>query len=342
MNRTEKPERPARIVVSMGDPCGVGPELCLKAAADIRWRERLGAAITVAGSIQVLDAFASRCGLENHFKTVHEPASEPGSVSVIETDSLKGAAAPPGPGPVSGEASIGYIERGVSEVLSGRADAIVTCPISKQALSEAGCPDPGHTEMLGRLSGSGSEPVMMMQSRRLRVAFVTTHLALRDLPGAVTAEKVEHTVKVFADALERYFSGNSGKIAVCALNPHAGDGGRFGTEEQDVLAPALDRLREQGLDIEGPLPADSLFYKALESRYRGVTALYHDQGMIPVKIDGPAEAVNITIGLPLIRTSPAHGTAFDIAGRGVADPASFKNAVSTAAMMVKMSEGKTG
>ncbi len=336
MSPPESSSQPARIVVSMGDPCGIGPELCYKLVADREWRARLGAAMTIVGSRDVLLRAARRCGMGSDPGYARGQVTGGGQVGVIDPEvfdpALAGAA---GPGAAGGGASVAYIERAFSEIVAGRADALVTCPVSKQALDAAGCPHPGHTEMLGELAGGDCNPVMMMTSKRLRVAFVTTHLPFRELAGVLSREKVVDTVRIFADALDRYFAVRPVKMALCALNPHAGDGGRFGDEEERILVPALESLAEQGIGAEGPVPADSVFYKALEGRYNGVVALYHDQGMIPVKMHGPGTVVNVTIGLPIIRASPAHGTAYDIAGKGIADPESLKNAVCTAVAMAE-------
>ncbi len=330
-------KKTVRIVLSMGDPAGIGPELCLKLAEDYAWRETTGAAITIVGSECVLNQAAQSCGIDCHLKSVSKPVLHPGSVALIDgaEESGGGACAAPGPTKAGGEASVKYIRNAASNVLAGNAEALVTCPVNKKALSLAGCGYPGHTELLGELAGAENEPVMMMTGSNLRVAFVTTHMAIKDLPQAITTEKVVYTTKVFSAALRKYFDTAFEKIALCAFNPHAGDGGRFGDEEKKVLAPALKQLRKSGINIMGPLPADTLFYKALKNEYNGVVALYHDQGMIPVKMPGTGGIVNVTIGLPLIRTSPAHGTAYDIAGKGIADAESLKNAVITAADMAR-------
>ena len=334
MKADEKPSRAVRIVVSMGDPYGIGPEICQKMAADTRWRAETGAAVTVVGSLECLRRAARICGTESRMQRAGEPVTATSAIGVIETGvPVEYDDGPAGPVETGGKAGISYIERAFREVEAGRADALVTCPISKEALSAAGSGCPGHTEMLGSLSGCEDRPVMMMAGKSLRIAFVTTHMALADLPGAINTEKVIYTARVFVKALRRYFDVENVKTALCALNPHAGDGGRFGREEIDILRPAIDALRGEGIDIEGPLPADTVFYKASRGRYNGVVALYHDQGMIPVKMQGPSEVVNITLGLPLIRTSPAHGTAYDIAGKGVANPESLKEAIRMAVRM---------
>ncbi len=324
------------IIVTMGDPLGIGPELCLKILNDKKWVGNSGAAITICGSLRLLDELASSKDIKIKPECVKTPVSEKGRIAVLDMDVIDPGPVkePAVPTPEGGKASVKFIERAVREVMSGRADAIATGPISKEALKLAGCKHPGHTEMLGELCGAHRRPVMMMLSDPLRVAFVTTHLAVKNIPGSLTTGKIFHAARTFAEALEKYFGKNSQDIALCALNPHAGDGGRFGDEERMILKPAIDKLHQSGIGIQGPLPADTLFYKAAQGMYSGVVAIYHDQGMIPVKMLGLGKAVNVTLGLPLIRTSPAHGTAYDIAGQYKADPESMKNAIRTALNMV--------
>ncbi len=329
MNGPGEQKRLVRLVISMGDPCGIGPEVCLRALAS----EEIApdTALTAVGSLRVLEETARRIGAE-----------PPGEAAVLDLDNFpKAMLSEHRPTAEGGEASLEYIERAVQEVMAGRADAVVTCPISKEAIGAAGSPYAGHTELLGALTGA-ERPVMLLLKGALRVALATTHLALRDVPEALTVEGIAHTGKVLGDALGRYFAVAHPRIAVCALNPHAGDGGRFGDEEERIIAPASAQIRENGFAVSGPLPADTLFAKALADRFDGVVAMYHDQGMIPVKLSGLAEVVNVTLGLPIVRTSPGHGTAYDIAGRGVAEESSTVEAIRTAAAMVRaLVEGRS-
>lgn len=320
-----------RIVLSMGDPCGVGPELCLKAMRSPRLPA--DAALTVVGSLELLGEEARALGVRPALRAVPEAEQRAGGGAVIDM----GRVDLPRPLPRSataegGRASLEYIERAVQETLGGRADALVTCPISKEAIGAAGSPYPGHTEMLGALTGC-ERPVMLLVSGGLRVAFATTHIALKDVPGALTAKGVAYTGSVLARALKEQFGIREPRVAVCALNPHAGDGGRFGDEEPRLLEGAVARLKAEGVDASGPHPADTLFARALAGRYDGVVALYHDQGMIAIKLSGVGGVVNVTLALPIIRTSPGHGTAYDIAGRGIADEASLMAAIELAAGM---------
>jgi 4-hydroxythreonine-4-phosphate dehydrogenase len=226
------------------------------------------------------------------------------------------------------------IERAVTLAQSGDVDGIVTAPIDKAALLAGGYDYPGHTEMLAALTGS--TVAMMLASsasddgrtRPLRVVLATTHIALRDVPGAVTAEAIAAAVRVTRDGLVDWFGVESPRIALCALNPHAGDGGRFGTEDDTILAPAAHRA-----GIAGPFPADTVFVRALRGEFDAVIAPYHDVGMTAIKVAAFGRAVNVTLGLPFPRTSPDHGTAIDIAGRGIADASSMKESVRVCAMI---------
>jgi 4-hydroxythreonine-4-phosphate dehydrogenase len=214
----------------------------------------------------------------------------------------------------------------------GSVDALVTAPISKEALNAAGYPFPGHTELLAKMTGS-RDVVMMLAGPRLRVALVTTHLSLRQVPGALTRERIERTIEITYRGLQYYWGIPTPRLAVAGLNPHAGEGGIFGSEEKEVIIPAVEECRQKGMMIFGPLPSDSLFFHAASGRYDAVVSMYHDQGLIPLKLLHFREGVNITLGLPIIRTSVDHGTGYDIVGQGVADATSLINAILTAARM---------
>ena len=212
------------------------------------------------------------------------------------------------------------VERAVSHALAGRVDGIVTAPLDKAALYAAGFDFPGHTEMLGALTGS--RVAMMLASERLRVVLATTHVALREVPRVLTRDSIVQAATVARSGLREWFGIAEPRIALCALNPHGGDGGRFGREDEELLAPAA---REAG--IEGPFPADTVFVRAMRGAFDAVIAPYHDVGMTAIKVASFGHAVNVTLGLPFPRTSPDHGTALDIAGKGIADPSSFIEAV---------------
>ncbi len=299
----------------MGDPRGIGPEVIARALR----RLPTGVRVTVVGSAAVL----RHAGAE---------LDAPG-VAVLDLDNFPVDALEPHlPDAIAGRASLDYIERAVRLVRGGQADALVTGPINKESIAAAGSPHPGHTEMLAELSGGGT-PVMLMACPTLRVAMVTTHVALRDVPQMITTEKIVDVARILHDALRRFFGVADPRIAVCGLNPHAGDGGRFGDEEARIIAPAIRQLADMG--VTGPHPADSVFAHAVAGGYDAVIAQYHDQGLIPVKLAGLDEVINITLGLPIIRTSVGHGTAFDIAGTGQASEFSLLHAIDAAADMVR-------
>ena len=225
------------------------------------------------------------------------------------------------------------IERAAREALAGRVDAMVTAPIEKQAVNRAGFRYPGHTEWLAELAG-GSEVAMMLASEELRVVLVTTHAALRDVPSLITTERVIRTGNITRTALMRWWGIPRPRLALCALNPHAGEGGLFGDEETRVLEPAA---RELG--AAGPLPADTVFLRALKGEFDAVLAPYHDVGMTAIKVASFGRAVNVTLGLPFPRTSPDHGTAMDIAGTGRADPSSMRAALELAVRLARERRG---
>lgn len=284
--------RKPRLAVTLGDPRGIGPEIVAAALADTALRE--GCDLIVIGP---------------------DGTGVPVDVSIGAwsegeyPDSSESKAA-------AGRASGNAIVRAVELARAAQVDGIVTAPIDKSALLEGGFDFPGHTEMLAELTGS--RVAMMLASDRLRVVLATTHLALRDVPNAVTRDAILRAAEVTRDGLERWFGIESPRIALCALNPHAGDGGRFGNEDDTLLAPVA---REAGL--LGPFPADTVFVRAMRGAFDAVIAPYHDVGMTAIKVASFGEAVNVTLGLPFPRTSPDHGTALDIAGQGIADPSSF-------------------
>jgi 4-hydroxythreonine-4-phosphate dehydrogenase len=211
---------------------------------------------------------------------------------------------------------------------------MVTCPISKALMQKAGHPYEGHTQLIAHVTGT-RDYVMMLAGERLRVALVTIHCPLSEVPAGITPEKVHRTIAVTAAALRTDFGFKSPRLAVAALNPHAGEGGMFGSEEADRIVPGIRKAEEEGIDVAGPLPADTLFHAAASGRYDAVVAMYHDQGLIPLKLLHFYDAVNVTLGLPIVRTSVDHGTAYDIAGKGKANPSSLLAAVRMACAMVR-------
>lgn len=311
-----------RLAISLGDPAGIGPEVVLKALARADVRARVDA--TVVGDAAIIAAAATRLRLPGPSR-VHAPP---------EVACPLGRLFEGRPSAEAGRAAAAAVRVALRLVTDRVADALVTAPLNKEGLGLAGEPYPGHTELLGA-ELQAPRVKMMLQGGPLRVILVTTHHALRDVPALLTIELVLETCLVAAEGLAR-MGLTRPRLALCALNPHASDGGRFGHEEAAVLEPAVRAARARGLDVTGPHPADTLFARAARAGapIDAVVACYHDQGLIPVKLAAFGKATNVTLGLPIIRTSPDHGTAYDIAGQGVADADSFVEALFVAADLV--------
>ena len=243
------------------------------------------------------------------------------------------------PSKAAGEASVRFCLDAVDAARAGLIDAVVTAPINKTSWKLADAEWPGHTEMLAACCKS-KRKVMMFVAGPLKLALATIHEALFEVRHKFTIGCVFEPIDLLNDALKEYFGFDNPRIGIAALNPHAGEGGQFGDEEQRIITPAILLAQNQGINCLGPYPADTLFLRAIQGEFDGVVAMYHDQGMIPVKLLNFAKAVNITIGIPIIRTSPAHGTAFDITGQNVADPAGMKSAITTAIKMAKTKKKK--
>ena len=330
------------LALTMGEPAGIGLELTLKIWEKARALETAPAyALLLYGDPAAVAACARRAGLPDPCKVVSAPdearAHWPAALPVLPIP-LARTVEPGRPNPANGAAVIAAIEQAVAAVTSGQAAAVVTNPIAKSVLYEAGFTHPGHTEFLAelasRLAGNGPwRPVMLLASDELRIVPLTVHIPLADVPNAISQELIVETARILHEALMRDFALGAGRrprIAVTGLNPHAGEGGAMGTEEQRIIAPAIASLRAQGLAITGPHPADTLFHAQARAGYDAVIAMYHDQALIPIKTLAFDRAVNVTIGLPFVRTSPDHGTAFDIAGTGKASPASLSAALDLA------------
>jgi 4-hydroxythreonine-4-phosphate dehydrogenase len=322
------------IAITMGDPAGIGPEIIVKAmgARTIFAHSRP----LVLGDEGILSYAARWSKTPVTINRIEEPEKgvfKRGILNLIPLTDLAPEEVPLGaPRSRGGAAAYRYIERGVELTQKGIVDALVTAPISKEALNAAGYPFPGHTELLAHMTGSGDQ-VMMLAGPTLRVALVTTHLPLREVASALSKERIKRTIEITAQGLKDYWGIQSPQLAVAGLNPHAGEGGIFGSEEQEVIMPAIEECRRGGMAVYGPLSADSLFFHAASGRYDAVVSMYHDQGLIPLKLLHFKDGVNITLGLPIIRTSVDHGTGYDIAGKGVADPTSLINAILLAAKM---------
>jgi 4-hydroxythreonine-4-phosphate dehydrogenase len=319
----------------MGEPAGIGPDVTLGVWHD---RERLQVpTFYCLADPDVLRARAAELGLKVPIEGVtpdDAAACFRSALPVVPLEARVDARA----GRLdsaNGRAVVEAIARGVGYVRDGSAEAIVTNPINKRALYDAGFRHPGHTEFLGALAetwGAGPvRPVMMLAAPELRTVPVTIHVALAEVPLTLTAALIVETARVVVRDLRRRFAIAKPRIAVAALNPHAGEGGAMGSEDDRVVRPAVEALRGEGIDVRGPLPADTMFHASARATYDAALCMYHDQALIPVKTLAFAEAVNLTLGLPFVRSSPDHGTALDIAGSGKADPASLAAALRLAA-----------
>jgi len=324
------------LAITMGDPRGIGPEVVLRAL--LRGKGARRYTPLLVGDRAVFAATAEQIGLEVEF-VAPEERSGPKRLALLQTgalpESVRGFGVPRGrrARAACGAAAFTAILAAVERVQAGSAQAIVTAPICKEHITLAGHDFPGHTELLAELAG-GVPVRMMLAGPRLRVVLVTIHMALSEVPRRLTVESVLETIRITAAGLRGRFVTASPRIAVTGLNPHAGEGGLFGDEEQRIIAPAVRRARRSGVDVVGPLAADGIFAHAANGAYDAVVCMYHDQGLGPFKLLHFADGVNVTLGLPFVRTSPDHGTAFDIAGRGSADPSSMGAAIDLAARLV--------
>jgi 4-hydroxythreonine-4-phosphate dehydrogenase len=308
-----------RLALTLGDPAGIGPEIVLRALA----APALPAAdIVVYGPRSALEERARRFGL---------PGPEKSGCRIVDV-ALDGEAPLGRVSAAAGRAAAAAVLRAAADARSGCVDGVVTAPLNKESLHAAGHPWPGHTEMLADAAGA-RDVAMLFVGGGLRVALLTIHRSLRSVPEAVTRPEVERVVRLVHRELPR-FGTRSRRIGLCGLNPHAGEGGLFGREEIEVLAPAVSALRREGVDVVGPLPADSLFVRAQRGEFDAVVANYHDQGLVPVKLAGFGHAVNVTLGLPFVRTSVDHGTGFDIVAEGRADASSLLEALRLAAALI--------
>ncbi|MEQ9619409.1 MAG: 4-hydroxythreonine-4-phosphate dehydrogenase PdxA [Deltaproteobacteria bacterium] len=316
-----------KIGITMGDPNGIGPEIIAKALGSKEIRALCSP--VVIGSEEIMEAAKRLTGIDCEYEIINS--------GDIKSEDLK-------PGEVSkkaGEASISYIQIAAGAALKGEIDAIVTAPISKESTHLAGSGFPGHTEMLKNLTGA-EKAVMMFEGGRFRVVLVTIHEALAKVPELITEERVLSTIEITCRSLKDDFKIAEPKIVVCGLNPHAGESGAFGNEEIVHITPAVGEAVKAGIDVTGPLPADTLFYHANQGKWDAVVAMYHDQGLIPFKMVSFDKGVNVTIGLPIIRTSPDHGTAFDIAWKGKASPSSMIAAIDVAVRIAENRKSQNG
>ena len=328
---------PQCLVLTMGEPAGIGPDVTLGVWRD---RDRLHVpAFYCLADPDVLRSRAGELGLKVPIETVSpaDAAACFGRALPVVPLEARVAAKAGRLESANGRGVIEAIARGVGYVRDGSALAIVTNPINKRALYDAGFRHPGHTEFLGALAETWAagpvRPVMMLAAPELRTVPVTIHIALAEVARTLTAALIAETARVVVRDLRRRFSIVRPRVAVAGLNPHAGEGGAMGNEDDTIVRPAVETLRGEGIDVRGPLPADTMFHAAARATYDAALCMYHDQALIPVKTLAFAEAVNLTLGLPFVRSSPDHGTALDIAGTGKADPASLAAALRLAAQL---------
>lgn len=323
----------APLALTMGDPAGIGGEISLRA-----WlaRRAAGPVFVVLDDPDRLTALAALLGLQVPVRVVAAPGEAaavfPHALPVLAVK----LAVPPVPGkpePANARAVIGAIEQATRLALDGAVGAVVTNPINKAVLYQAGFAHPGHTEFLAALTGAKNRPVMMLACPALRVVPVTIHLSLRDAIAALSSDMIVETARITHAALVRQFGIARPRLAIAGLNPHAGEGGALGAEDGAIVAPAIAQLRAEGIDVTGPWPPDTMFTAAARTRYDVAIGMYHDQVLIPLKTLDMHGGVNVTLGLPIIRTSPDHGTAYDIAGQGIADPASLLAALDLAGQL---------
>lgn len=325
------------LALTLGEPAGIGPDLTIQI-----WQRRDELRLPtfyLVGDPDFIRSRARLLGCDIALSAI-EPSQAGETFSralpVVPLE-VPVTAAPGAPDSSSAPAAIASIRRAVADVVAGEAAAIVTNPVAKNVLYRSGFVEPGHTEFLAKLAqeatGKAARPVMMLWSPELAVVPVTIHLPLKDVVGHLTATLIVETGRIVARDLAARFGIVRPRLAIAGLNPHAGEDGALGEEDHAIVAPAVKQLRDEGIDAVGPLPADTLFHAQARAAYDVALCMYHDQALIPIKTLAFAHAVNVTLGLPFVRTSPDHGTAFDIAGKGTADPSSLVAALSLAARL---------
>jgi len=321
----------ARIALTSGEPAGIGPDLCIQLAL-----HNQSAELIVLAAPELLTQRAAQLGLNISIQ-IFDPSKKPeastaGNITVLPVP-LKTTVSCAQPTLENSAYVVETIRLASQGCVDGLFDAMVTAPVHKGIINDANIAFTGHTEFIADITGG--HPVMMLATEGLRVALVTTHLPLSEVSQAITTDRLNKVTKLLHKDLQNYFAISNPKILVCGLNPHAGENGHLGKEEIEIIEPALDTLRQQGIDLQGPLPADTLFTPKYLQTADAVLAMYHDQGLPVLKYKGFGQAVNITLGLPIIRTSVDHGTAFDLAGTGKANLGSLAFAVKTAIEMVE-------
>ncbi len=323
------------LVITMGCPAGVGPEIIVKALASRSdWLDP--AKVVVVGDRAILERAMGTTGSPIAITRWNpEETPERGKLNLLEATSLKGEEVPWGtPTPVTGLSSYEYVIRAIELCKNGLCSGVATAPISKIGLRYAGIGYPGHTEILADKTGT-ERFSMMMTGPRLKVMLATIHEPLRMVAQMITRSLILEKLELLHHALQNDFGISRPKIAVAGLNPHAGEAGTIGTEERDTICPAIDEARSKGIDVSGPHPPDTVFFHACQGEFDAVLCMYHDQGLIPFKMLNFWDGVNVTTGLPIVRTSVDHGTAYDIAGTGTANPKSLIHAVETAFQIIE-------
>ncbi len=325
------------LLLTMGDPTGIGPELIVQALLDGAF-ERLRQPLLVVGDPQVLlragQIFHCQGSLTANGGNCATLEFAGQQLQVQATSQLDTATLRYGqPDHACGRAMVAYVESAVARCLAGSAAGMVTCPINKAAINAAGCHFPGHTELLAQRCGV-EKVVMMLAGKKLRVCLVTTHLAYKDVPQALSSAGILATLRITDRSLREQFGLEKPRLAVLSLNPHAGENGLFGNEEEKLIVPAIAQAQTEGIDADGPHSADTLFHFAVKGSHDAVICMYHDQGLIPLKLLHFEDGVNVTLGLPIVRTSVDHGTAYNLAGTGKASTASLLAAIKMAEQMI--------
>jgi len=322
--------------ITMGDPTGIGPEIIAKALS--RAEPFQACRPIVFGDRKALLKIIEKEKLSVRIEGIEEiPATgyQPGTLFLLPSTQLEAGSLIFGkPDRKCGEAMVRYVQEAVKWLNNGKLHAITTCPINKGVMNEAGYPFSGHTELFAHLA-QASRVAMMFLGSKWKVVLVTTHLPLKEVSKRITRDRILHTIRLAGDGLRKYFGVSEPHLAVLGLNPHCGEEGLLGEEEREEIVPAIEEAKSIGMQIQGPFSADSFFDISAPHFFDAVIAMYHDQGLIPIKSLGLKESVNFTLGLPFIRTSVAHGTAYDIAGKGLADPANLIKAIVTAANLSK-------
>lgn len=332
MSPGQAPTRVSRLIVTSGEPAGIGPDLCL-AIAEHAWP----CDVIVAGDIELLKQRAQQLRLSlrllPYVSSTVVPVHQPGTLRVLHVPTAE----PVHPGKLNvanARYVLNLLDAAAQGCLTGEFDAMITAPVQKSVINDAGVPFSGHTEYLAEQTG-GSYPVMMLATDTLRVALATTHLPLTEISAAITDELLTRVIRIIDHDLRTRFNIASPRIVVCGLNPHAGESGHLGREEIEVIAPTLERLRGEGLQLIGPAPADTAFTPHMLEQADAVLAMFHDQGLPVIKFAGFGDVVNITLGLPIVRTSVDHGTALSLAGTGKADASSLAKAMQVALQMAQ-------